>query len=116
GRDRGCGCDRVLSATVFAGSQPDRAGFQQTQSAPPKGRRAHSSETLAQNSRAPANYKRRGMPQLLPPCRLRFNVSGIRSNIVLVRPPSNVKATVAAHGSAEFFDSYNIYARKQSYH
>src|SRR5258708_7170472 len=26
-----------------------------------------------------ANYKRRGMPQFFPPCRLRFNVSGIRS-------------------------------------
>src|SRR5215475_7699376 len=74
----------TASATVFAGSQPDRAGFQQTQSAPPKGRRAHSSETLAQNSRAPANYKRRGMPQLFPPCRLRFNVSGIRSRYCMI--------------------------------
>ncbi len=44
-----------------------------------KGRRAHRSETLAQNSRAPANHKRRGVPQLFPPCRLRFNMSGIRS-------------------------------------
>src|SRR5262249_46239098 len=68
---------------VFTGSQPDRAGFQQTQSAPAKGRRAHRSETLAQNSRAPANYKRRGMPQLFPPCRLRFNVSGIRSRFAV---------------------------------
>src|SRR5246500_5343225 len=34
-------------------SQRDRAGVQQTQSPPAKGRRAHSSETLAHNSRAP---------------------------------------------------------------
>src|SRR5260221_4663641 len=78
----------AVGATAFYlppySPDPDRAGLQQTQSAPAKGRRAHRSETLAQNSRAPANYKRRGMPQFFQPCRLRFNESGIRSKSQLL--------------------------------
>src|SRR5947209_8742267 len=38
GSDRGRGCDRILSAPVLPRSQSDRAGLQQTQSTPAKGR------------------------------------------------------------------------------
>src|SRR6185437_10361603 len=65
---------------VFAGPQSDRDGVQQTQSASTKSSRANHSASLTQDRRSRGRVQSASVRQLLPTCRLRFHVTGIRSN------------------------------------
>src|SRR5215472_8015665 len=64
---------------VFTGPQPDRAGLQQTQGASAQSGRAYNSATLA--SAHCYRFQPAGRQELLSPCRLCSNMTGIRSRL-----------------------------------
>src|SRR5882757_10565964 len=81
GGDRSSGRDVDLSSEVFTGPQPDRAGLQQTQGASAQGGRAYDSAALASDRSRGYRFQPTRMQELLSPCRLCSNMTGIRSNM-----------------------------------
>src|SRR5208282_2782009 len=73
-------CETALPPQIFSGPQSDRDGVQQTQSASAKSSRANYSASLTQDRCPHGRIQSARMRQLLPTCRLRFHVTGIRSN------------------------------------
>jgi hypothetical protein len=69
-----------LSSFLFAGSQPNRAGLQQTQSASPQGGRTDCSAPVAQDRPGPGHFQRTRMYKFLPACRLCSHPTGICSS------------------------------------
>ena len=90
--------EATLSAQIFAGPQPDRASLQQTQGASTKSCRANHSAPLPQDRRACGRIQPARMHQLLPPCRLRFYVTGIRSSAPPKPSPFNGQNWFCANG------------------
>src|SRR4029453_11681587 len=88
GGDRSSGRDVDLSSEVFAGPQPDRAGLQQTQGASAQGGRAYNSATLASDRSRRYRFQPARMQELLSPCRLCSNMTGIRSKDVHASIPT----------------------------
>src|SRR5579862_7901763 len=72
-------CEAALPAEIFSRPQSDRDGVQQTQGASTKSSRANYSASLTQDRRPHGRIQSPRMRQLLPTCRLRFNLTGIRS-------------------------------------
>src|SRR5712691_6207272 len=81
GGDRGSGRDAGFSSEVFAGPQPDRAGFQQTQGASAQGGRAYDPAPLASDRSRRYRFQPARMRELLSPCGLRSNMTGICSSL-----------------------------------
>src|SRR5262249_38723811 len=84
GGDRSSGRDVDLSSEVFPGPQPDRAGLQQTQGTSAQGGRAYDSAALASERSRCYRCQPARMQQLLSPCRLCSNMTGICSKFELV--------------------------------
>src|SRR5271169_4046878 len=70
-----------LSSEVFAGPQPNRIGLQQTQGASAQGGRAYDLAPLASDRSRRYRFHRTRMLQLFPTCRIRFDMTGIRTNV-----------------------------------
>ena len=79
GGDRSGGRDADLSSEVFARPQPDRTGLQQTQGASAQGGRAYDPAPLASDRSRCYRFQRARMQELLSPCGLCSNMTGIRS-------------------------------------
>ena len=92
--------ETALPPQVFAGPQSDRDGVQQTQSASTKSSRANHSASLTQDRRSRGRVQSASVRQLLPTCRLRFHVTGIRSNLskdaLASSSPTHGRAAIAA--------------------
>src|SRR5262249_7413038 len=86
GGDRSSGRGVGLSSEVFAGPQPDRAGLQQTQGASAQGGRAYDSAAPASDRSRRYRFQPARMQELLSPCRLCSNMTGIRSKPEEGRP------------------------------
>jgi len=93
GRHQGGGRHADLSPKVFSRPQSNRTGLQQTQVASPQGSRAYHSASLASDRSRCYRFQRAGMQELLSPCGLRSNLTGIGSrSAAYIAPPNTLSA------------------------
>jgi hypothetical protein len=79
GSDRSGRRKAALSSAVLARPQSDRAGHQQSEGSPALGLRAHHSASIAPDRTDRGRFLGKRVQELLSPCRLCSNLSGIRS-------------------------------------